>query len=429
MRLRLRRVDPDNPSSIRSLARLARNLNNKPAARNNHTAQPGAEPTLNRFALKPLALGSGRLLGSVFAVTRRLALTALHCVSDRNATSTEELQCIWSSGSNDASVIGRDEPNDVALLRLERSLSRELDPVPLSTDVTSHERFAAPGALGELLELPLVAMSGEIIWPEGLLTGGVPGIQLVCTESVAGLSLHGLSGAPVLTGKPQKAVGMIRWNPPRADDPDLATGAIVYATPVARILQCWPKIYEDVGLTDVVRRLTDRSHARAMTEVNADIRTLFVSGDLGLDEDDLSVMPTAKDEHRWIVVDAGQLIIRIVRNFDTSAVVEVAEQELSDAVGAQTHKAKQRYAAVLTDGIQWRLYQRPNDELRLIDVEIANPRASEDLLGWLEAIMGTSKNIPPGRYEIQYKLGAAVSIRKSCERVRVCAGRRDPTHR
>jgi hypothetical protein len=31
-------------------------LNNKPAARNDHTAQPGAEPTLNRFALKPLAL-------------------------------------------------------------------------------------------------------------------------------------------------------------------------------------------------------------------------------------------------------------------------------------------------------------------------------------------------------------------------------------
>lgn len=53
----MRRVDPDNPSSIRSLARLAGNLNNKPATRNNHTAQPGAEPTLNRFASKPLALG------------------------------------------------------------------------------------------------------------------------------------------------------------------------------------------------------------------------------------------------------------------------------------------------------------------------------------------------------------------------------------
>ena len=32
------------------------NLNNNPAARNNHTAQPDVEPALNRFALKPLAL-------------------------------------------------------------------------------------------------------------------------------------------------------------------------------------------------------------------------------------------------------------------------------------------------------------------------------------------------------------------------------------
>jgi hypothetical protein len=53
----LRRVDPDNPSSIRSLAHHAGNLNNKPVARNDDTAQPEAEPTLNRFALKPLALG------------------------------------------------------------------------------------------------------------------------------------------------------------------------------------------------------------------------------------------------------------------------------------------------------------------------------------------------------------------------------------
>jgi len=31
-------------------------LNNKPAARNDHTAQADAEPALNCFALKPLAL-------------------------------------------------------------------------------------------------------------------------------------------------------------------------------------------------------------------------------------------------------------------------------------------------------------------------------------------------------------------------------------
>ena len=81
MRLRLRRVDPDNPSSIRSLARLAGNLNNKPAARNDHTAQPGAEPTLNRFALKPLALG--RDLGFSRADRRAVVLAGVREYRER----------------------------------------------------------------------------------------------------------------------------------------------------------------------------------------------------------------------------------------------------------------------------------------------------------------------------------------------------------
>jgi hypothetical protein len=48
--------DVDNHTSSRSLTHLAGNLNNKPAARNDHTAQPKTEPAPSRFALKPLAL-------------------------------------------------------------------------------------------------------------------------------------------------------------------------------------------------------------------------------------------------------------------------------------------------------------------------------------------------------------------------------------
>jgi hypothetical protein len=51
--------DLDSHTSSRSLTHPAGNLNNKPAARNDHTAQPETEPALNRFALKPLALGQG----------------------------------------------------------------------------------------------------------------------------------------------------------------------------------------------------------------------------------------------------------------------------------------------------------------------------------------------------------------------------------
>jgi hypothetical protein len=53
----VKKWDVDNHTSIRGLTHPAGNLNNRPAARNDHTAQPETEPTLNRFALKPLALG------------------------------------------------------------------------------------------------------------------------------------------------------------------------------------------------------------------------------------------------------------------------------------------------------------------------------------------------------------------------------------
>ena len=52
--------DLDSHTSSRSLTHPAGNLNNKPAARNDHTAQPETEPALNSFALKPLVLGSLR---------------------------------------------------------------------------------------------------------------------------------------------------------------------------------------------------------------------------------------------------------------------------------------------------------------------------------------------------------------------------------
>lgn len=48
--------DVDNHTSSGSLTHLAGNLNNKPAAWNDHIAQPETRSALSRFALKALAL-------------------------------------------------------------------------------------------------------------------------------------------------------------------------------------------------------------------------------------------------------------------------------------------------------------------------------------------------------------------------------------
>ncbi|MGH3404120.1 MAG: hypothetical protein ACRDRJ_16695, partial [Streptosporangiaceae bacterium] len=57
----------------RGLTHLAGNLINRPAASNDHTAQPETKPDLNRFALKPLALGQG---GAALSRSHTHALSA-----------------------------------------------------------------------------------------------------------------------------------------------------------------------------------------------------------------------------------------------------------------------------------------------------------------------------------------------------------------
>src|SRR5262245_35757491 len=93
------------------------------------------------------AVGSREHLGSVFAVTRHLALTAFHCVYDDTESHVRErVRCTWQYGTSDAIVEAWDENDDVALLRLSRTLPDSLDPVPLTSDVATHDRFVAPGA-------------------------------------------------------------------------------------------------------------------------------------------------------------------------------------------------------------------------------------------------------------------------------------------
>jgi len=67
------------------------------------------------------AAGPGQHLGSVFAVTRHLALTSLHCLRDsRGASMISRVRCAWQHETSDATVQAWDESIDVAVLRLSR---------------------------------------------------------------------------------------------------------------------------------------------------------------------------------------------------------------------------------------------------------------------------------------------------------------------
>jgi SAM-dependent methyltransferase len=356
-----------------------------------------------------IAAGSGRQLGSVFAVTRHLALTAFHCVHDDDTDPDviTRVRCIWQHGTSDAILQAWDEYDDVALLRLSRPLPDSFDPVPLTSDVASNDPFVAPGAPVAMAELHLAAVSGMVIWPDAPMANGGNGISLVCWQVMAGLSLHGLSGAPALTGNMEKAVGVIRWNPPQAENQELARGAEVYAAPAGRILERWPELSLAANLPELVRQLADRRRARDTAGVYANVRALLLSGDLNLGQGDLRIIPAPEDGRSgMIAVDAGQTVISVESGLAHAAVRAVAERELADAVLKRSDYAGQRYAALLTDGISWFLYHVLGRKLELVDAKTADPAVPRKLLDWLEAIMATGRNIAPDRDIIESKLGA-----------------------
>ena len=160
---------------------------------------------------------TGVKLGTVFAVTGRLALTAFHCVGDHRSGKVR-LRCEWPEGVSNAFIDSSDRLNDIALLHLDRELPPGLDPVRLTREAAEHSQFVAPGYPAEVRDVSPFTVSGQITSLSGALANNRV-IQLVCSEAAALLSLRGMSGAPVLVGQPQRAVGVVRWNPPREDRP------------------------------------------------------------------------------------------------------------------------------------------------------------------------------------------------------------------
>lgn len=346
-----------------------------------------------------------RSLGTAFAVTRRLALTALHCVRNQQ---TKKVRCVWVTGkavvTTSASVMDHDEINDVALLQLDRVLPESLSPVQLTGDFKPNDRFAAPGVLGDLPELPLASISGDIVWSVRLVAREADVIQLWCAQSST-LPLGGLSGAPVLTGNPQQAIGVIRRNPPRSDNPDLAAGSIVLAAPASLLMQRWPQLAEAANPREIVRRLAD-SATGDLQVIAAAVRALLTSVSIGLDGRDLSELPVPSGEGLMLATDCGRMIVKIVRDTRNPGTLAVAEDDVTGAVITRRKQTGHSYVALITDGARWRLYQVIGGKHALVEEKATAPQEPAKLAGWVEAIASTAKNLSPSRQEIDRALGA-----------------------
>lgn len=360
---------------------------------------------------------SGNELGTVFACESRSALTAFHCVGDRltGMIRHRKVVCAWDRHKSHASVLDHDRLNDVALLRLDRRLPSDVEPIALTAYTPDHSPFTAPGAPAAVSGVFNFAISGTVVWTRSRLDDGSTVIQLQCNESLAGLPLQGLSGAPVVVGSPPRVAGLIRWNPPRDDNPELATGAAVFAAPSRVILERWPHLDADMSSTErgtLLGTIADRNGRRSSADIGATLKTLLLRADVGLRKDDIEQLPQRDGSgFHTLVINRGHALVQVVDDLRTDGKTEKAERQLNEYITARTKQRFKRCVGVLTDGVEWRLYYSVGENFQPVEgaslsVDHLKPDISR-FSAWIETVFATGKSIEPRPREIERRLGAA----------------------
>ena len=242
-----------------------------------------------------------------------------------------------------------------------------------------------------------------------------PILQLLCNESMGQLSLHGMSGSPVLAGQPSRVVGILQWNQPLLDRDDLAAGSTAFATPSATVLDKWPHLQPSLGadaadLRKIARNLAERKKGRKPAEIRAHIWHLLLEGGLDLDEDDLQTdLEGFTPGYCHIDIPRGRTLIEITADLRPTNAAVTGARVLDRYLEQRTAYTGVRHLGILTDGVEWRLYHRVHGSLReapsAFKVDVAKP-AAEDLIAWLEGVLATARDIKPTPAVISRKLGA-----------------------
>ena len=171
----------------------------------------------------------------------------------------------------------------------------------------------------------------------------------------------------------------------------------------------WADVPSSLDISEIVRRLATRSTA-AEANVQSDVRTLLLYGDLNLGEADLveAELEVQVGGGRRIDIETGLTVIEVKRDLRPSGVRDEAVKQLAGYVRARTTALAQTYAGILTDGTEWRLYHLVDGELEeisLFELTSARPDA-EGLIVWLEGALATAEAIAPTPREIERRLGA-----------------------
>jgi hypothetical protein len=207
---------------------------------------------MNPLAIAKLSSSNGETyLGSAFAVSKFLAITAYHCVGDRERGGVhhKNVKLRWLGGDliSRAEFVAGDKLLDYALLELRPPIPDQygLQPLGISRHPPLKEAFRSMGFISALHDdVVMPTVHGSVSSYDTKICGGAPAIQLYCDHSAARLKLAGLSGAPAVVAE-DLALGMIRWNPPSETEGE-GQGGMVFATSMITIMEERPLFFRDV---------------------------------------------------------------------------------------------------------------------------------------------------------------------------------------
>jgi len=165
-------------------------------------------------------------------------------------------------------------------------------------------------------------------------------------------------------------------------------------------------------LEQLIAELANRDAERTEATVQAAIRQLLLTAPLNLDDTKLEVNLEAQaGERRRIDIEAGATVIEVKKSLRIGNVLGEAIEQLKGYVEAREKKFGGRYVGVLTDGADWRCYHMNQGllvEVSKLLVDASRPDVSA-LLGWLEGVLATTRNVKPIPEAIRAGLGAGGS--------------------
>lgn len=165
-------------------------------------------------------------------------------------------------------------------------------------------------------------------------------------------------------------------------------------------------------ISEAGNRLKNRQlPGRTEALVQSDIRLLLLASNLNLVDGDIMTvsLESPAGGGQRIDIEIGACVIEVKRDLRVGSVQAMAEDQLKGYLEKRGERQERTYAGVLTDGVEWHLFQLEAGTLQQVSsFELEDTESSlPELIEWLRAILATEVGVEPSPEEISRRLGAS----------------------